>query len=47
MILVVVIWALVLGVNPAVALIGSALTVLILDRYDPRLMDRILSHWHG
>jgi len=44
MILVVVIWAIVLGMSPALALIGFALTVLILDQYDPRLMDRLMTH---
>jgi len=44
MILVVAIWAMVFGIDPALALIGIALTVFALDQYDPRLMDRFLTH---
>jgi hypothetical protein len=40
-ILAIVAWALVFGISPGLALIGIALTVLALDRYDPGIIDRV------
>ena len=42
---VVLVWALVLGISPGLALIVIPLTVLALDRYDPTLVDRPSSRW--
>ena len=39
---VVIVWALVLGLSPGLALIGGALTLLLLDRLNPTLTDRLL-----
>ena len=43
----VVVWALVLGISPGLALLAIPLTVLAIDRYDPALLDRLLSRWTG
>lgn len=39
----VVVWAIVLGVSPGLALIAGALGALALDRYDPSILDRIIA----
>ena len=44
-IVVVLVWGLVLGISPGLALIVVPLAVLALDRYDPTLMDRLSSRW--
>ena len=44
---VVIIWARVLGISPGLALIAIPLTVLAIDRYDPTLLDRLLSREGG
>jgi hypothetical protein len=38
----VVVWAAILGVSPGAALIAIPLAVLALDRYDPTLLDGFL-----
>lgn len=40
----VVLWAMVLGVSPGLALIAIPLTVFALDRYDPAVADRLTGH---
>jgi hypothetical protein len=42
---VVLVWALVLGISPGLALIVIPLAVLALERYDPALLDRLSSRW--
>jgi hypothetical protein len=44
---VVIIWALVLGISPGTALIAGALTLLILERVRPTLVDRVLGREGG
>ena len=39
---VVIVWAMVLGLSPGLALIGSALTLLLLDRRNLTLINRLL-----
>ncbi len=39
----VVVYALVLGVSPGLALVGIALTVLALDRHDRSIVDSLLN----
>jgi hypothetical protein len=40
---VVIVWAMVLGISPGLALIAIPLAVLAIDRYDPTLLDRLSS----
>ena len=44
---VVIVWALILGISPGLALIAIPLAVLAVDRYDPALLDRVSSRWTG
>ena len=37
----IVVWALVFGVSPRLALILGALAILAMDRYDPAILDRV------
>jgi hypothetical protein len=39
---VVLVWAMVLGISPGLALIAIPVAVLAIDRYDPTLLDRLL-----
>ena len=39
----VIVWAMVFGISPGLALIAIPLAVLIIDRYDPALLDRLTS----
>ena len=43
----VIVWAIVLGISPGLALIAIALAVLAIDRYDPALLDRLLRREGG
>ena len=42
-----VVWAMVLGTSPGLALIAVALTVLVVDRFDPAIIDRLLGRGAG
>ena len=42
---VVLVWALVLGISPGLALIAIPVTALAVDRYDPVIIDRLSSRW--
>jgi hypothetical protein len=44
---VVIVWAMVLGISPGLALIAVPLAVLAIDRYDPTLLDRLLRREDG
>jgi len=44
---VVIVWAIVLGISPGLALIAIALAVLAIDRYDQTLLDRLLGREGG
>ena len=41
LVLVVIVWAVILGFSPGLALIALALGVLILDRYDATILDSL------
>jgi hypothetical protein len=43
----VIVWALVLGFSPGLALIGGALTLLIVDGLHPTLIDRLVGREAG
>ena len=42
LVLVVAVWAMLLGLSPGLAIIAFALAVLILDRLDAGILDRLL-----
>jgi len=44
---VVLVWAMVLGISPGLALIAIPLAVLAIDRYDTTLLDRLLGREGG
>ena len=43
----VLVWAMVLGISPGLALIAIPMSVLAIDRYDPAILDRLSSRWTG
>jgi hypothetical protein len=43
----VIVWAMVFGFSPGLALIAIPLAVLAIDRYDPTLLDRLLGREGG
>jgi hypothetical protein len=43
LIAVVIVWSLVFGVSPGLALLGIAASVLLLDRRDPSILDTLLA----
>ena len=43
----VIVWAMVLGISPGLALIAIPLAALAVDRLDPALLDRLSSRWTG
>jgi len=45
--LLIIVWALVLGISPGLALIVIPLTVLAADRYDPAFLDGLSSRRTG
>ena len=40
-VIMVIVLALILGYSPGLALIAAALAILVLDRYDPSILDRV------
>ncbi len=42
LIAVVVVWAIILGFSPGLAVVLGAVALLALDRYDPRILDRVV-----
>jgi hypothetical protein len=47
LILVVAVWALMLGISPGLALIAAALALIVLDRFEPALVTRLIGHEAG
>ncbi len=47
LILVVAVWAMVLGVSPGLALVAVALALFVLDRFQPTLITRLLGREAG
>lgn len=44
---VVIVWAIILGISPGMALIAIPLALLAIDRYDPALLDRLSNRHTG
>ncbi len=44
---VLVVWALVVGISPGLALIAIPLAVLALDQYDPTILDHLSNRESG
>jgi hypothetical protein len=42
-VLVIVVWALLLGFSPGLVLIVLAVALFAVDRHDPRILDRVLA----
>ncbi len=42
LIAVVLVWAIVFGVSPGLAIVLGAIVFYALDRYDPKILDRVI-----